>query len=478
MSSYIAPAHGVKAIRQIRASNTTSNHPVPSARLQKKKEKTYNYFLEKVDPILGECLTHLLLAQPTDVPQAMIDYFQAVMQKKEIVNPIIAGAKPKKELKLFLATTIGPVVGKLVNRLAVMQPEQIYEFMVKELESMKVEDAMIPDKPVETKVNVIHDVPKPVETKSVHLVVLGLGDSGKTSIINMLQSKFDEKIRPTVGFRPSSMMFSDHTMIRFYDLGGGKKIRDIWNQYFHDIHGIIYVVDASLPDEKLQETVEVFEQTLQHTHLRGKPLLIFANKQDRIGAKTGKALQEVLPVHHDYKEHLFIAETCAAIPDPLPEDFSSDSNIESGVEMLCQRILSNYEEIHSRVQKDSVAKAAEEAKKRIEREKKVLRNKIAQAFISQLNPEQVTSMQLEPDEANIFDADEGLKFLCAEVGEDPTTVSSVAVKIAAMCGYQRLALQIVGALKSPISKKKVPMNWNEIFEVIQELRKELLLPEI
>lgn len=471
-----SPPYGMKAVRQMRAKNTTSSAPTPSARLRMKKERTYTYFLEKVDPILGDCITHLLLTQPQDVPQGMIEFLQAFKLKKDLENPLIGGnAKPRKELKVFLATAIGPVVGKLVNRLAVMQPEEVIDFMVKELESIKVEDAILPEtKPV---VKAPETYLKS-EPKTIQIAILGINNSGKTSLINTLQGKYDEKIRPTIGFRPSSMMLSEDVLIRFFDLGGGKKIRDIWNQYYHDVHGIIYVVDSSLPDDEFHETIEVFNSTLNNKFLLGKPLLIFANKQDIQGAKPASYLQEILPLHESYADHLFIAETSSLIPDEVPEAFAGDPNIESAVEMLCKRILNQFDTLQTRVNADSQAKAAEEARKRIEREKRVLKGKIAQAFHSVLNPDIIQSLQVEPDEANIFDAEEGLNFLASEIGEEAANLQPLAIKVAAMVGYQRLALQIVGALKAPISKKKVPMNWNEIFDVVSELRKELLLPEL
>jgi ADP-ribosylation factor-like protein 13B len=481
MSSMITPpAYGMKAVRQIKAKNTTSTNPVPSSRLQKKKEKTYSYFLEKVDPLLGECITHLLLSQPHDIPQAMIDYFQKIQKNAEVPNPLTTNStKPKRELKLFLATNIGPVIAKVVNRLAVMQPETVIDFILKELESIKVEDSLLPD----TKSATSHVTPdsylKPPEIKSLQIGVLGVGNSGKSSILNMLQGKYGEKMRPTIGFRPSSMMFSEDVMVRFYDLGGGKRIRDIWNQYYHDIHAVIYVIDSSLSSEDdLKETVDVFESTLNNKCLVGKPLLIFANKQDQPGAKSAKELQEILPLADEYNDCVFIAECSSLIPDPLPENFKSDSNIETAVEMLCKRVLGNYEDLHRRVEKDSQAKAVEEAKKRIEREKKVLRNKIASAFIAALTASQIESLQVEADEANVFTEDEGVNFLSAEIGEEVTNLPSIALKIAAMTGYQRLALQIVGALKVPISKKKTPMKWEEIHDVIAEIRTEIGLPDM
>ena len=52
----------------------------------------------------------------------------------------------------------------------------------------------------------------------------------------------------------------------------------------------------------------------------------------------------------------------------------------------------------------------------------------------------------------------------------------MAIEILKLIGYQRLSIQIVGALNSPISKKKIPMTWPEIKSLVLELRKELGLP--
>ena len=49
----------------------------------------------------------------------------------------------------------------------------------------------------------------------------------------------------------------------------------------------------------------------------------------------------------------------------------------------------------------------------------------------------------------------------------------IAIEIIGLVGYQRLAMQIIGALKSPINKKKVPMTWIEIKALVIELRSEL-----
>lgn len=48
-------------------------------------------------------------------------------------------------------------------------------------------------------------------------------------------------------------------------------------------HGIIFVVDASASD-RVDEAKDVLNSVIQHEKVGGKPLLVFANKQDQDGA--------------------------------------------------------------------------------------------------------------------------------------------------------------------------------------------------
>lgn len=45
------------------------------------------------------------------------------------------------------------------------------------------------------------------------------------------------------------------------------------------VHGVIFVVDSGSAD-RLDEAKEEFAAIAQHEKVKGKPLLIFANKQD------------------------------------------------------------------------------------------------------------------------------------------------------------------------------------------------------
>ena len=61
------------------------------------------------------------------------------------------------------------------------------------------------------------------------------------------------------------------------------------------VHGLIFVVDSSSVD-RLEEAKEAFSTITRHEKIKGKPLLIFANKQDLEGAINEDAIAQHLDV--------------------------------------------------------------------------------------------------------------------------------------------------------------------------------------
>lgn len=77
---------------------------------------------------------------------------------------------------------------------------------------------------------------------------------------------------PTLGF--SNIEFKlDKYDVTMFDLGGGKRIRDIWTNYLAEVYGLIYVVDSSDPG-RLDECREVLKKLLENPKICGKPLLL------------------------------------------------------------------------------------------------------------------------------------------------------------------------------------------------------------
>jgi small GTP-binding protein len=464
----------------------------PSERLTKKISQTYDYFLQHVDPIIGESITYLLSEQPSNIPSSLMAFLKAKQENLTLVPSGKTGAndKPRRELKVFLATSIAPVIAGLVNRIAIERPEDVLGFMTRELEQLSANPAYfseqvsnkahVPPVAASAKDNLtkkaekVSEAEAVVQEKNIQLVVVGLGGSGKSSILNMVQGKLEAKVRPTVGFRPLSMMLSEDTKVRFYDLGGGKKIRDIWTQYYHDVHGVVYVVDGSTPQEELDSCIQTFAETVNHPFLTGKPTLVFVNKQDKEEALCGFDFGQMLQPHVKAAESFIeFCDSCAGVPEAIPEDFEVDPRIEASLLHLLNQIVGDFDVLNERVRGDTVRKSAEEAQKRVAKERKVLKNKIACAFLQDVDQDFVAAHQIEADPANIFTEEEGLTYLASEIGEDINTLCEQAKEVAHMVGYQKLALTIIGGLKSPVSKKKVPMEWQELYDLVADLRREL-----
>lgn len=479
-------AYGVKAIRQLRNNHSTKQLNVirPSLQRQEVMEKTYDYFLREVDPLVGDCVTYLLCSQPDNVAMVMLEYF--TQRKKGIkMIPTVRRDKPEKASKaqrLYLATQISPVLTKIVNRIATHRPQDVLSFICVELEHLiqSHEDERISNAAGSRGKSV---VPQKVHQgpKTMQILVLGNFASGKTSFINAIQGKSDPNVRPTIGFRPTNMMLGND-QVKFYDLGGGAKIRGIWPEYFHDVHGVVYLIDASIKEgEAFQDSVKLFRDTLSHPSLANKPLLIIANKQDIPGAMSSNEIGQKfslngismggVPTYH-------IAETCTSClvssssdgPEVVEQEI--DPRVESSIEWIINEIVTNFHVLNERVEADTKEKQLEEARKRVQRERKVLKTKILCAFPQQVLPELLTP-DLPTTPEDVFTKDEGESFLASEIGEERDNLPPIALEITELIGYQRLALQMIGALKAPITKKKQPMTWEEIRALVIELRKEL-----
>ena len=74
--------------------------------------------------------------------------------------------------------------------------------------------------------------------KEVKLLVLGLDNAGKTTILKALTNEKINTISPTKGFNVK-LMEKDCLKFTFWDLGGQKIIRNLWENYFENNDAIV-----------------------------------------------------------------------------------------------------------------------------------------------------------------------------------------------------------------------------------------------
>jgi len=128
--------------------------------------------------------------------------------------------------------------------------------------------------------------------KEARLLVLGLDNSGKTSILKKLSDEDITHIMPTQGFNIKSLLH-DGFKLNVWDIGGQKSIRPYWRNYFDQTDALIYVIDSA-DRRRMAETGVELQQLLDEEKLGHVPLLIIANKQDLLNALTPAEITESL----------------------------------------------------------------------------------------------------------------------------------------------------------------------------------------
>ncbi|XP_071948226.1 ADP-ribosylation factor-like protein 3 [Antedon mediterranea] len=121
--------------------------------------------------------------------------------------------------------------------------------------------------------------------KELKVLLLGLDNAGKTTILKALAGEDYTKITPTQGFNVKSVSTSKWKL-NVWDIGGQRNIRPYWKNYFESINVLIYVVDSTDRARMEEAGLALNELIEEEEKLAGVPVLVFANKQDLALAKT------------------------------------------------------------------------------------------------------------------------------------------------------------------------------------------------
>ncbi|XP_049919296.1 ADP-ribosylation factor-like protein 13B isoform X5 [Epinephelus moara] len=206
--------------------------------------------------------------------------------------------------------------------------------------------------------------------RKVTLVMVGLDNAGKTATVRGIQGDNPQDVAPTVGFSKVDLKQGKFE-VTIFDLGGGKRIRGIWKNYYSESHGVVFVVDSS-DVQRIQETRETMAEVLQHPRIAGKPVLVLANKQDQEGALAEADIIENLSLEKLVNENKCLCqiEPCSAV---LGYGKKVDKSIKKGLKWLLNNIAKDYEAITERVQKDTAEQRAQEDQDKKERAERVRR---------------------------------------------------------------------------------------------------------
>ena len=153
--------------------------------------------------------------------------------------------------------------------------------------------------------------------KEAQVLILGLDNAGKTTTLEQIKAIYKKtnpmpfnKIPPTIGLNIGRIELNNVKAI-FWDLGSQNSFRVIWDKYYSEAHGLIYIVDSS-DKERLDEAVSVFKDMIRHTDLLNIPILIMANKQDLEGALGIEKLEGAFDVKNVARSRPCRVQLCSA----------------------------------------------------------------------------------------------------------------------------------------------------------------------
>ncbi|XP_017263781.1 ADP-ribosylation factor-like protein 13A [Kryptolebias marmoratus] len=187
--------------------------------------------------------------------------------------------------------------------------------------------------------------------RKVTLLVVGLDRAGKTSSIRgMFRVPSGVDTGPTRGCIRTELRV-ENCLVTLLDAGGSVELRGAWRELCGEAHGVVFVVDSS-DRQRMKEAREVLADLLKQPRVAGKPVLVLANKQDKMNALVGSELIEVLSLEKlvNQSRSLCHIEPCSALMDLRRW---SDRRTLRGLRWLLRAVCLDYPELCARVAQDS-----------------------------------------------------------------------------------------------------------------------------
>mgnify|MGYP001171286248 FL=1 len=115
-------------------------------------------------------------------------------------------------------------------------------------------------------------------SKELKVIMCGLDNAGKTTILYKLKLGKVVTTSPTVGFNVETVSYKN-VNFTVWDVGGQDSIRPLWKHYYRNCESLIFVIDST-DQERLDVAKETMNRILNDVDMKDSELLVLANKQD------------------------------------------------------------------------------------------------------------------------------------------------------------------------------------------------------
>ena len=107
------------------------------------------------------------------------------------------------------------------------------------------------------------------------VLLLGLQNTGKTSLLKQFKNEEFGDTVPTVGLNVEQISYRSYSLT-MWDVGG--QATKLWKHYFDHIDAIIFVVDSTCPQNHIDKSKRELIKLSKDQALNNVPILLMLNK--------------------------------------------------------------------------------------------------------------------------------------------------------------------------------------------------------
>ena len=125
--------------------------------------------------------------------------------------------------------------------------------------------------------------------KEAKILMLGLDNAGKTTLLYQLKLGIPLETIPTMGFVHEKIEH-ENFKLNVWDVAGQDSLRPLWSHYYENTQGLIFVIDSADPD-RMELAREELHLVLGHELMFEAAVVLLANKID-MGVMSAKEVEQ------------------------------------------------------------------------------------------------------------------------------------------------------------------------------------------
>nr|CAD7196031.1 unnamed protein product [Timema douglasi] len=175
------------------------------------------------------------------------------------------------------------------------------------------------------------------ESPERRILVLGLENAGKSTILSQVTSAncHNHDVKPTEGFNVTSL-HNGETSLNIWEVGGREPFRKYWVNFLQDTDLLVFVVDAA-DTHNLSLAVTEVKRLLGDDRMAKVPILVLANKQDKVGALVPSDVADALDLNSIPPSSHKVRVLGTQTPPGATERHPSIAEVENMLLLMCDK---------------------------------------------------------------------------------------------------------------------------------------------